>query len=27
LYKELPKPSEIQDLQKFYNIVKTSKGL
>jgi hypothetical protein len=27
LYKELPKPSEIQDLQTFYNIVKTSKGL
>ena len=27
LYKELPKPSDAQELQVFYNIVKTSKGV
>lgn len=27
LYKELPKPSDMQELQAFYNIVKTSKGV
>jgi len=27
LYKELPKPSESQELEVFYNIVRTSKGL
>ena len=27
LYKELPKPSDAKELQVFYNIVKTSKGV
>ncbi len=27
MYKELPKPAETNELQKFYNIVKTAKGL
>ena len=27
MYKELPKPNEINELDKFYNIVKTAKGI